>query len=59
MQTTHKDLKREMPSKCKKEWDDDPNLRQEFGSLESYTAWRIAQKSGAAHITPDPNRSPR
>ena len=57
METRHEDLKREMPSKCKKEWDDDPKIRQEFGTLESYTAWRIAEKSGSTSITPDPNRT--
>jgi hypothetical protein len=56
METRHEDLKREMPSKCKKEWDDDPKIRQEFGTLEAYTAFRIAEESGSTSISPDPKR---
>ena len=57
MATRHEDLKREMPSKCKKEWDEDPKIRKEFGTLESYTAWRIHEESGSTSITPDPKRT--
>lgn len=54
--TKHDDLKREMPSKCKEEWDKDPELRKEFITLENYTAFRIAEESGSARVIPDIKR---
>jgi hypothetical protein len=52
------DLKREMPSKCKTEWDKDPEIRMEFGNLDSYTAFRIAEEAGAARICRSPIIAP-
>ena len=36
--------------RAKQEWEKDAKLRDEFGSLATYTAWKVAEESGQAMI---------
>jgi hypothetical protein len=39
-----------LAERCKAAWDKNPDLRAEFSSLETFTAWRQAQSRGAARV---------